>query len=76
MNKLRPEQKIFPHHHSTVEVCGRCGGHGRVLVYPEGDIWKQKEPEEVRCPLCEGSGMVRKTTTITIDLKPFKQGQP
>lgn len=73
MDKQRKEQKIFRRFNRTVEVCGKCGGEGKILVYPEDDMWKQQEPKIEICPLCEGSGMLHKTVTTTIDLRPFKQ---
>lgn len=73
MEKQRKEQKIFHRYIRTVEVCGKCGGEGKILVWTEGDLWKQDEPTEEICPLCEGSGMLRKTVTITTDLAPFKR---
>lgn len=73
MEKRRKEQKIFHKYIRTVEVCGKCGGDGKILVWPEGDLWKQDEPTEEICPLCEGSGMLRKTVTVTTDLAPFKR---
>ena len=73
MEKQRKEQKIFHRYIRTVEVCGKCGGEGKILVWTEGDLWKQDEPTEEICPLCEGSGMLRKTVTVTTDLAPFKR---
>ena len=73
MEKQHKEQKIFHRYNRTVEVCGKCGGHGKILVYPDGDLWKQNEPTEEICPLCEGSGMLHKTVTVTTDLSPFKR---
>ncbi len=73
MEKQRKEQKIFHRYIRTVEVCGKCGGDGKILVWSEGDLWKQDEPTEEICPLCEGSGMLRKTVTVTTDLAPFKR---
>ena len=73
MEKQQKEQKIFHRYYRSVEVCGRCNGEGKILVWPKGDLWKQQEPSEELCPLCEGSGMLRKTVTTTIDLTPFKR---
>ena len=70
----KKELKIFQRYIRTVEVCGKCGGEGKILVWPEGDLWKQHEPTEETCPLCGGSGMLRKTVTITTDLTPFRRG--
>lgn len=69
----RREQKNFQRQNRSVEVCGKCGGEGKILVWPEGDLWKQEEPTLEVCPLCEGSGLLRKTVTITTDLSPFKR---
>ena len=32
MEKQRKEQKIFHRYIRTVEVCGKCGGDGKILV--------------------------------------------
>ena len=69
----RKEQKIFHRYYSSVEVCGKCGGNGKISVFEEKDIWKQKPPTIITCPLCEGSGMLKKTVTTITDLQPFKQ---
>lgn len=69
----KQEQKIFQRHNRSIEVCGKCGGEGKILVWPEGDLWKQEEPTLEVCPLCEGSGLLRKTVTIITDLVPFKR---
>lgn len=73
MEKQRYEQKIFRKYHRTVEACGKCNGTGKVLVYPEDDVWKLQDPDEMVCPLCEGSGLLHKTVTVTTDLSPFKR---
>ena len=67
------EQKIFHRYYRSVEVCGRCNGEGKILVWPDADIFKLTKPKEEKCPLCEGSGMLQKTITTTIDLSPFKR---
>lgn len=72
MEKQR-DQKIFHRYNRTVEVCGKCGGEGKILVWPEGDFFKQQEPSEEVCSLCLGSGLVRKTVTIITDLAPFRR---
>lgn len=73
MDKQNNEQKIFHRYNRTVEVCGKCGGTGKILVYDEDDLCKYREPKEETCPLCEGAGMLNKTVTITTDLSPFKR---
>lgn len=73
MGLQEKEQKIFRRSHHSVEICGRCGGEGQILVWPEGDLWKQDEPTLEICPLCEGTGLLHKTVTITTELAPFKR---
>jgi len=73
MEKQAKEQKIFHRYNRVVEVCGKCGGRGKITVWPEADIFKLTKPKEEKCPLCEGSGMLQKTITTTIDLSPFKR---
>ena len=73
MEKQPTEQKIFHRYNRVVEVCGKCGGRGKITVWPEADIFKLTKPKEEICPLCEGSGMLQKTITTTIDLSPFKR---
>lgn len=70
--KEKKEPKIFHRYQRTVEVCGKCGGDRKVYEWPDWDIWKMSDGEEKTCPLCEGSGMLNKTVTITTDLSPFK----
>lgn len=69
----RREQKIFHRCMRSVEVCGRCGGYGRVVRWPNDDVWKIEKPMEETCPLCEGTGLVQKTVTVTTDLAPFRR---
>lgn len=72
-NEEAKEQRIFYRQLSSVEVCGRCGGRGRILQYSPTDIFKLREPKDITCPLCEGSGLLKKVVSITTDLSPFKQ---
>ena len=49
-----------------IEICRNCLGTGMVeTVLP----FSTK-----RCPVCEGSGRVDKTTEITITVEPHKEG--
>lgn len=72
MAKEMKEQKIFQRFNESIEICGKCGGHGVVKVYPGADIFKVTEPRLETCPLCEGSGRLKKVVTVTTDLSPFK----
>lgn len=47
-----------------IEICRNCLGSGTVEA-----LFTTK-----RCPVCEGSGRVDKTTEITITIEPHKEG--
>ncbi len=47
-----------------IEICRNCLGSGTVEA-----LFTTK-----RCPVCEGSGRVDKTTEITITVEPHKEG--
>ncbi len=49
---------------SKIEICRNCLGSGTVEA-----LFTTK-----RCPVCEGSGRVDKTTEITITVEPHKEG--
>ena len=54
----------------SIEICGRCGGHGVVEVSQES--WSTEDPEFKTCPLCEGSGRLNKVVTVNTWISPFK----
>ena len=68
----RKEQKVFRRYDDHIEVCGRCGGEGILTMWPENDPYKLAEPIERECPLCEGSGLVRKRMQTVVDIEPYK----
>ena len=47
-----------------IEICRNCLGSGKVE-----ELFTTK-----RCPVCEGSGRVDKTTEITITVEPHREG--
>lgn len=47
-----------------IEICRNCLGSGTVEA-----LFTTK-----RCPVCEGSGRVDKTTEITITVEPHREG--
>lgn len=47
-----------------IEICRNCLGSGTVDA-----LFTTK-----RCPVCEGSGRVDKTTEITITVEPHREG--
>ena len=55
----------------TVEVCRHCEGSGRVWIFPPEQERKLKDGNWETCPLCKGSGMVRKKVTIITELEPY-----
>ena len=58
----------------SIEVCRHCEGAGRVFVYPPDNIpWE--DPSLETCPLCGGSGLLRKKVTIITELEPYYREQ-
>lgn len=56
-------EKMREYEFTKIEICRNCGGTGRersVLGLIKGE-----------CPVCDGSGRVRKTTEITVTVRPF-----
>lgn len=57
-------QKVVKH--EKIELCRNCHGEGVVEVDP---ITALSTPE--RCPVCQGSGLIKKTKDITITIEPY-----
>ena len=51
-----------------IALCRECHGTGKVR---NGLIVKKEEP----CPLCMGSGRVLVSCSMTIDIRPYKDGK-
>lgn len=58
---------------ARVEVCRNCGGSGVVLdtppFHPHG---RENEAIPRKCPVCVGSGRVRKRLEIKVTIEPFQ----
>lgn len=54
----------------TVEICRNCQGTGRVIPTPcAGPNPGEQIP--IVCPVCRGSGRVKKTKNIKITIEPY-----
>ena len=52
---------------NTVEVCRNCKADGKVEV----EMFNGHSHEEVPCPVCGGSGLVRKHIEGYVTIKPY-----
>lgn len=66
MYKINTENERVYTPQPRVEICRNCHGTGRT---DENSLFRSKD----RCPVCNGSGRVIKTITLTIDVKPYEQ---
>lgn len=72
-SSLQPLEKTSVRRHVLVRVCPRCGGHGLVEACGERTVTYGEEMPLRQCRLCEGSGMVTETVTLTKEWKPFRK---
>ena len=57
-----------------IEICRNCPGSGTVDPLKDwGTFLNRFKNPNVRCPICEGSGRVVKTRSISIKITPFKE---
>lgn len=54
----------------TIEVCRNCRSEGEVAV--ESFNGERRVP----CPICGGSGLVRKRIEGTVTVEPYKRKRP
>ena len=57
-------EKVRQYESNRIEICRNCGGSGK----DKSILGLLKS----RCPVCEGSGRVEKTTEITITVKSYQ----
>ena len=56
----------------TIEVCRNCKGTGVAYTVPEFHPYgKEDDPQPYECPVCRGSGRVKKTSNIKITIEPY-----
>ncbi len=65
-NQTTTNMKIKPFKKSHVEVCRNCRGEGWVMPTEGSDIHTR-----TKCPVCKGSGKMRKTTEGTVTVEPI-----
>lgn len=56
----------------TIEVCRNCRSEGE--VWGDEDIYCNIQ--RVTCPVCGGSGLVRKRIEGTVTVEPYKRKRP
>lgn len=53
----------------TIEVCRNCKAEGKVEV----DMFSGNSKATVDCPICGGSGLVRKHIEGSVTVEPYKK---
>ena len=57
---------------NTIEVCRNCKGTGIAYTVPEFHPYgREDDPQPYECPVCRGSGRVKKTLNIEITIEPY-----
>jgi DnaJ-class molecular chaperone len=65
-------EKVRHYDKESIEVCRNCKGTGVAYTVPEFHPYgKEKDPEPFECPVCKGSGRVKKTLNIEITIEPY-----
>lgn len=65
-------EKVRNYDKESIEVCRNCKGTGVAYTLPEFHPYgKEDAPEPYECPVCQGSGRVKKTLNIEITIEPY-----
>lgn len=65
-------EKVRSYAKESIEVCRNCKGTGVAYTVPEFHPYgKDDDPVPHECPVCNGSGRVRKTLKIEITIGPY-----
>ena len=65
-------EKVRNYDTERIEVCRNCKGTGVAYTEPEFHPYgKEDDPQPYECPVCQGSGRVKKTLNIKITIEPY-----
>lgn len=65
-------EKVRNYNKESIEVCRNCKGTGVAYTVPElHPCGKEDDPQPYECPICRGSGRVKKTLNIKITIEPY-----
>ena len=60
-------EKVRNYEKESIEVCRNCKGTGIAYTVPEFHPYgREDDPQPYECPVCRGSGRVKKTLNIEI----------
>lgn len=62
-------EKVTTFHRDTVEACRNCRAEGYVAKPESGKTYYGKEV----CPVCEGSGLIRKRIEGSVTVSPHSR---
>lgn len=62
-------EKVKVFHRDIVEACRNCRGEGYVAKPSTGKSYYGKET----CPVCEGSGLIRKRIEGSVTVEPHRR---
>lgn len=64
-------EKVRNYEKESIEVCRNCKGTGIAYTVPEFHPYgREDDPQPYECPVCRGSGRVKKTLNIEITIEP------
>lgn len=65
-------EKVCNYEKESIEVCRNCKGTGIAYTVPEFHPYgREDDPQPYECPVCRGSGRVKKTLNIEITIEPY-----
>lgn len=65
-------EKVRNYEKESIEVCRNCKGTGIAYTVPEFHPYgREDDPQPYECPVCRGSGRVKKTLNIEITIEPY-----
>lgn len=65
-------EKVRNYDKESIEVCRNCKGTGVAYMVPKFHPYgKEDDPQPYECPVCRGSGRVKKTSNIRITIEPY-----